>query len=242
MSLAATPASAITPRFEISFSRAAHAGPITGRLVLFLSKTNQAEPRLLLQPRGPAIFRQVRCGLNGRRFVFYKFRSMCEKAEEMQADIAHLNERDGVVFKIPQDPRLTAVGRYLRKFSIDEWPQLWNVLRGEMSFVGPRPERAVFVEQLERVIPGYINRLAIRPGITGLSASWRVWSGIPVPALSTSLKTRVRCWTVTALMPAHSPWAPGISQASRAHSQRRGHARHTALVWSSVAAIHRSGS
>jgi hypothetical protein len=87
---------------------------------------------------GPAIFRQVRCGLNGRRFTFYKFRSMCDNAEELKASLMHLN-RKSTAFKIPNDPRLTPVGRFLRKFSIDEWPQLWNVLKGEMSLVGPRP-------------------------------------------------------------------------------------------------------
>ncbi len=87
---------------------------------------------------GPAIFRQVRCGLNGRRFTFYKFRSMCDNAEELKASLMHLN-RKSTAFKIPNDPRLTSVGRFLRKFSIDEWPQLWNVLKGEMSLVGPRP-------------------------------------------------------------------------------------------------------
>ena len=80
---------------------------------------------------GPVIFRQVRCGLNGRRFLFYKFRSMCQNAEELKPALEHLNTRE-TVFKIPHDPRLTSIGRYLRKFSIDEWPQLWNVLRGDM--------------------------------------------------------------------------------------------------------------
>ena len=72
---------------------------------------------------GPAIFRQTRCGLNGRRFVFYKFRSMCEDAEAQRASLEHLNAKS-TAFKIPNDPRLTPVGRWLRKFSIDEWPQL----------------------------------------------------------------------------------------------------------------------
>ncbi len=90
----------------------------------------------------------MRCGLNGRLFLFYKFRSMCENAEAMQATLAHLNTRDGAVFKIPRDPRLTTLGRYLRKFSIDEWPQLWNVLRGDMSLVGPRPAIPSEVDQL----------------------------------------------------------------------------------------------
>ncbi len=116
---------------------------------------------------GPAIFRQVRCGLNGRRFVFYKFRSMVENAEDLKPSLAHLNARDEVVFKIPRDPRLTAVGRYLRKFSIDEWPQLWNVLRGDMSLVGPRPAVPSEVDQYQR---WQRRRLRMRPGLTCLWA------------------------------------------------------------------------
>jgi exopolysaccharide biosynthesis polyprenyl glycosylphosphotransferase len=116
---------------------------------------------------GPVIFRQVRCGLNGRRFLFYKFRSMCENAEEMKAAVAHLNARDGVAFKIPRDPRLTPIGRYLRKFSIDEWPQLWNVVRGDMSLVGPRPAIPSEVEQYQR---WQRRRLRMRPGLTCLWA------------------------------------------------------------------------
>jgi exopolysaccharide biosynthesis polyprenyl glycosylphosphotransferase len=116
---------------------------------------------------GPAIFRQIRCGLNGRRFVFYKFRSMCENAEELKAQVEHLNARDGVVFKIPDDPRLTLLGRYLRKFSIDEWPQLWNVLRGDMSLVGPRPAIPSEVERYQR---WQRRRLRMRPGLTCLWA------------------------------------------------------------------------
>ncbi len=111
---------------------------------------------------GPAIFRQIRCGLNGRKFVFYKFRSMCQNAEEMKDSVAHLNVRD-TVFKIPDDPRLTPVGRYLRKFSIDEWPQLWNVLRGDMSLVGPRPAVPSEVERYKR---WQRRRLRMRPGLT----------------------------------------------------------------------------
>ena len=115
---------------------------------------------------GPAIFRQVRCGLNGRRFVFYKFRSMCDKAEELQSSLMYLN-RKSTAFKIPNDPRLTAIGRLLRKFSVDEWPQLWNVLKGDMSLVGPRP-----------AVPGEVElyqawqrrRLRMRPGLTCLWA------------------------------------------------------------------------
>jgi exopolysaccharide biosynthesis polyprenyl glycosylphosphotransferase len=115
---------------------------------------------------GPAIFRQVRCGLNGRRFVLYKFRSMCWNAEELKSSVAHLNTR-GTAFKIPDDPRVTAVGRYLRKFSIDEWPQLWNVLRGDMSLVGPRPAVPAEVDQYQR---WQRRRLRMRPGLTCLWA------------------------------------------------------------------------
>jgi exopolysaccharide biosynthesis polyprenyl glycosylphosphotransferase len=116
---------------------------------------------------GPAIFRQVRCGLNGRRFLFYKFRSMCHNAEELKSGLVHLNARDEVVFKIPDDPRLTGIGRYLRKFSVDEWPQLWNVLRGDMSLVGPRPAIPSEVEQYKR---WQRRRLRMRPGLTCLWA------------------------------------------------------------------------
>lgn len=115
---------------------------------------------------GPAIFRQVRCGLNGRRFVFYKFRSMCQNAEELKPALQHLNQRT-TVFKIPNDPRLTGVGRFLRKFSIDEWPQLWNVMRGDMSLVGPRPAVPEEVDQYER---WQRRRLRMRPGLTCLWA------------------------------------------------------------------------
>ncbi|MBV8904196.1 MAG: exopolysaccharide biosynthesis polyprenyl glycosylphosphotransferase, partial [Acidobacteriia bacterium] len=111
---------------------------------------------------GPAVFRQVRCGLNGRRFLFYKFRSMCENAEQLKATVAHLSTRQ-TAFKIPQDPRLTPVGRFLRKFSIDEWPQLWNVLRGDMSLVGPRPAVPGEVDQYQR---WQRRRLRMRPGLT----------------------------------------------------------------------------
>ena len=115
---------------------------------------------------GPAIFRQERCGLNGRRFMFYKFRSMCHNADEMKSSLEHLSNRT-VAFKIPNDPRLTAVGRFLRKFSIDEWPQLWNVLKGDMSLVGPRP---AVPEEVELYQTWQRRRLRMRPGLTCLWA------------------------------------------------------------------------
>jgi exopolysaccharide biosynthesis polyprenyl glycosylphosphotransferase len=115
---------------------------------------------------GPAIFRQERCGLNGRRFVFYKFRSMCDHAEEMKASLTHLSHKQ-TAFKIRNDPRLTGVGRFLRKFSIDEWPQLWNVLKGDMSLVGPRP---AVPEEVEHYQTWQRRRLRMRPGLTCLWA------------------------------------------------------------------------
>jgi len=115
---------------------------------------------------GPVIFRQLRCGLNGRQFVFYKFRSMCHHAETMRASVEHMSTRT-TAMKVPRDPRLTRLGRYLRKFSIDEWPQLWNVLRGDMSMVGPRPAVPDEVEQYKR---WQRRRLRMRPGLTCLWA------------------------------------------------------------------------
>ena len=114
---------------------------------------------------GPAIFKQVRCGLNGRRFICYKFRSMCQNAEELRAKLEHLSMR-ATAFKVAKDPRLTPVGRWLRKFSIDELPQLWNVLKGDMSLVGPRPAVPGEVENYQ----GWQRRrLRMRPGLT---CSW----------------------------------------------------------------------
>lgn len=113
---------------------------------------------------GPIIFRQTRCGLNGRRFSLFKFRSMAADAEQRKAGLAALNERQ-LVFKMKNDPRLTSVGKWLRKFSIDEWPQLWNVLRGDMSLVGPRPAVPEEVDQYQR---WQRRRLRMRPGLTCL--------------------------------------------------------------------------
>jgi exopolysaccharide biosynthesis polyprenyl glycosylphosphotransferase len=140
---------------------------IAGAALIVLSPLMAAVAILIrLTSPGPAIFRQVRCGLNGRQFVFYKFRSMVENAEELKPALEHLNTRE-TAFKIPGDPRQTAVGRFLRKFSIDEWPQLWNVLRGDMSLVGPRPAVPSEVERYKR---WQRRRLRMRPGLTCLWA------------------------------------------------------------------------
>jgi lipopolysaccharide/colanic/teichoic acid biosynthesis glycosyltransferase len=98
--------------------------------------------------------------------VFYKFRSMCANAEDLKSSLQHLNQKT-TAFKIPNDPRLTGIGRILRKFSIDEWPQLWNVLRGDMSLVGPRPAVPEEVDMYER---WQRRRLRMRPGLTCLWA------------------------------------------------------------------------
>ena len=117
---------------------------------------------------GPMIYRQVRCGLYGRRFVLFKFRSMREGAEDVLWEIKHLNEMDGPVFKMRNDPRVTPLGRFLRKSSIDELPQLWNVLAGEMSLVGPR---APLPEEVQEYTGWQRRRLSVKPGITCL---WQV--------------------------------------------------------------------
>ena len=115
---------------------------------------------------GPVLFRQQRCGLNGRRFTLLKFRTMQDGAEQRQAELAHLNVKQ-VNFKIPNDPRLTHMGRWLRKFSLDELPQLWNIFCGQMSLVGPRPAIPCEVEQYKR---WQRRRLRMRPGLTSLWA------------------------------------------------------------------------
>ena len=117
---------------------------------------------------GPVFYRQVRCGLYGRRFRLVKFRTMVEGAEDRLWEIRHLNEMEGPVFKMRNDPRVTPLGRYLRKFSIDELPQIWNVIKGEMSIVGPR---APLPEEVEHYSVKQRRRLSVKPGITCL---WQI--------------------------------------------------------------------
>jgi lipopolysaccharide/colanic/teichoic acid biosynthesis glycosyltransferase len=121
-----------------------------------------------IDTRGPVLYRSTRVGRGGKTFVFYKLRSMIRSAEKDRERIAHLNEVDGPVFKIARDPRITRVGRILRKTSLDELPQLLNVLRGDMSMVGPRPPIPAEVEQYE---PWQMRRLSVLPGITCI---WQV--------------------------------------------------------------------
>ena len=117
---------------------------------------------------GAVLYRQTRCGLNGRQFTLYKFRTMFEGAHDRRSELQHLNEMDGPAFKVRRDPRVTLFGRFLRKFSLDELPQLWNVLRGDMSMVGPRPPIPEEVAQYAR---WQRRRLSMKPGLTCL---WQI--------------------------------------------------------------------
>jgi exopolysaccharide biosynthesis polyprenyl glycosylphosphotransferase len=121
-----------------------------------------------LDSHGPVFYCSERVGKKGRRFRCIKFRTMVSDAEERRTDLLHMNERDGVLFKISNDPRVTRLGRFLRKYSLDELPQFFNVLFGDMSVVGPRPPLASEVEEYET---DHLRRLDVMPGITGL---WQV--------------------------------------------------------------------
>jgi len=123
--------------------------PVMGLLIVLVQLTS----------RGPGLYRQVRVGCQGRTFSLYKIRTMRHDAEA----------KTGPVWTQPRDPRVTRLGRFLRRVHLDELPQLFNVLRGEMVLVGPRPERPEFTQYLAREIPGYMDRCLVPPGITGLA-------------------------------------------------------------------------
>ena len=125
-------------------------------------------PAIKLDSPGPAIFSQIRIGKNGRRFKFYKFRSMYVDAEERKKELMKNNEMDGLMFKMEDDPRITKVGKFIRKTSLDEFPQFWNVLIGDMSLVGTRPPTE---DEFNKYNGHYKRRLMMTPGITGL---WQV--------------------------------------------------------------------
>ena len=117
---------------------------------------------------GPAIYKQKRMTKDGRIFTMYKFRSMYLHAEEYLEELQKFNQiKDGPAFKMDNDPRITKVGSFIRRTSIDELPQLFNVLKGDMSLVGPRPERPFFVEKFKEEIPRYMIKHQVRPGMTG---------------------------------------------------------------------------
>lgn len=134
-----------------------------------------------LDSQGPAIYSSLRVGKKGRKFVCYKFRTMVTNADEIKHGLRHLNERQGPTFKIANDPRMTRFGRFLRKYSLDELPQLWNVWKGQMSLVGPRPHPLDDYEQYEL---RHLRRLDVKPGITGL---WQV-SARQDPSFDTNMQ------------------------------------------------------
>jgi lipopolysaccharide/colanic/teichoic acid biosynthesis glycosyltransferase len=132
--------------------------PVVGLLALLVK----------LDSEGPVIHRAKRVGMGGRTFVLYKFRSMFSDAEARLWELAHLNQGGPYMIKIPNDPRVTRIGRVLRKYSLDELPQIWNVIKGDMSLVGPRPQAP---NEVALYSPDQRRRLSVPPGITGL---WQV--------------------------------------------------------------------
>ena len=162
---------------------------------------------VLIDSRGPVLFRQVRVGRHGREFVILKFRTMRTDAESVLADLLHLNEHDGLLFKIRNDPRVSRVGRVLRRYSLDELPQLWNVVRGEMALVGPRPPLPREVAAYDHLVR---RRLDVKPGLTGI---WQVSGRSDLPwaeairldleyvrSRSVALDLRIIARTVTAVL------------------------------------------
>ena len=167
------------PTISFTAQRPAHVCLVVKRLsdvVVSAGMLVAATPFLLiasalikLRDRGPIFFNQVRVGEGGRLFTCYKFRTMCVDAEKKKAELLSRNEQDGPVFKMRHDPRVTPVGRFLRKYSLDELPQLFNVLIGDMSMVGPRPPTP---DEVQRYEWSQRRRLSVRPGITCI---WQVW-------------------------------------------------------------------
>ena len=135
---------------------------VTGILTLFIA------PAIKLDSPGPVFFSQTRVGKNGRRFRIYKFRSMYQDAEARKKDLLKQNEMNGLMFKMEDDPRVTKVGAFLRKTSLDEFPQFLNVLKGDMSLVGTRPPTE---KEFEQYNEHYRRRISMTPGLTGM---WQV--------------------------------------------------------------------
>jgi len=123
-----------------------------------------------LDSPGPVLFRQERACKNGKVFTLYKFRTMIENADDLLEQLYCMNERSGLLFKMANDPRVTRMGKILRRYSLDELPQFWNVLKGDMSLVGPRPP---LMSEFEKYEGNYLRRLNVTPGITGL---WQVYA------------------------------------------------------------------
>lgn len=153
---------------QLAFKRALDVCASVMLLALSVPVLTVAALAIKLTSGGSVLFRQERLGLNGRLFILYKFRTMIEDAHQRRGEVSHLNEMTGPVFKSRSDPRVTAIGRLLRKFSLDEIPQLWNVLRGDMSLVGPRPPIPEEVGAYQR---WHRRRLSMKPGLTCL---WQI--------------------------------------------------------------------
>jgi exopolysaccharide biosynthesis polyprenyl glycosylphosphotransferase len=162
-----------------------------------------------LSSPGPVLFRQKRCGLNGRPFTMLKFRSMVSDAEQRKVELALLNEMEGPVFKVTHDPRITPIGRFIRRFSIDELPQLINVLRGEMSLVGPRPLPVDEVKRFDDF--AHRRRLSVKPGLTCLwqvsgrneVRSFKDWVRLDLEYIdnwSLWLDLKILLWTIPAVL------------------------------------------
>jgi len=142
-------------------------GSLVGMVLLGIA-TIFVAPAIKLESPGPVFFGQTRIGKNGRKFTFYKFRSMYQDAEQRKKELMASNEVNGLMFKMKDDPRITKVGKFIRKTSIDELPQFWNILKGDMSLVGTRPPT---VDEFERYEAKHKCRLSMTPGLTGL---WQI--------------------------------------------------------------------
>jgi len=172
-----------------------------------------AAAAIKLDSEGPVFHRAIRVGRGGRKFTFLKLRSMRVGAEELRGLLLHLNQAEGPAFKLHNDPRVTRVGRWLRKLSLDELPQLFHVLQGHMSLVGPRPP---FPEEVERYEPWMLRRLSVRPGLTCLwqirgrsDLSFEEWMRLDieyVDRLSFGLDLRILILTVPAVLSARGAY------------------------------------
>ncbi len=156
------------PVFSLFLKRTVDAVSAAAALVLAVPLLTIIALVIKLESPGPVLYQAQRVGMKGRRFRCYKFRTMEAGADQRKAHLRASNERQGPFFKMADDPRITRVGRFLRRYSLDELPQLWNVVRGEMSLVGPRPHP---VDDFERYDLGDLQRLDVPPGLTGL---WQV--------------------------------------------------------------------
>jgi lipopolysaccharide/colanic/teichoic acid biosynthesis glycosyltransferase len=168
---------------------------VTGAMVgLVLVSPLMAIVALLirLDSPGPVVYSAERTGAKGRRFRCYKFRSMVTDAAHLKEDLRARNQREGPIFKIDDDPRITRIGRIIRRYSLDELPQLWNVLRGEMSLVGPRPYP---IDEVNHYELHQFRRLDVKPGITGL---WQITArGCPSFELNMHLDlTYIENWSL----------------------------------------------